>query len=110
MSKAKKQLLRQSILVAVGLLGSSLLPAHAATSATPTKKVYKIKQVSKDLLRMVDKAALTKVKPVYGAETALIPKKFLHGQESTQNASTILSFVPGINATSTNPIGGRAPE
>ncbi|MBU2760147.1 TonB-dependent receptor [Acidithiobacillus sulfurivorans] len=105
MTKAKKQLLRQSILVAVGLLGSSLLPVHAATSATPTKKVYKIKQVSKDLLRMVDKAALTKVKPVYGAETALIPKKFLHGQESTQNASTILSFVPGINATSTNPIG-----
>jgi len=84
---------------AVGLAADSGQAAHG------TKRVYKIKRITKDLLRMVDKAALTRVKPVYGAETALIPKEFVKGQESTQNASTILNFVPGINATSTNPLG-----
>ena len=108
MNKANKYILRQSLLVATGLLGASLMPVYAeVTTATPppAKKIYKIKSVSKNLLRTVEKAALTHIKPVFGAETALIPKKFLEGQESTQNASTILSFVPGVNATSTNPIG-----
>lgn len=107
MIKANKQLLRQSLLVATGLLGGSLLPVPASATITPppAKKVYKIKSVSKELLQTVEKAALTHMKPVFGAETALIPKKFLEGQESTENASTILSFVPGVNATSTNPIG-----
>jgi len=79
--------------------------AYAKETQEKEKKVYKIQGINKNLLRMVDKAALTHVKPVYGAETALIPKEFIKGQESTENASTILNFVPGINATSTNPIG-----
>ena len=99
MNKANKYILRQSLLVATGLLGASLMPVYAeVTTVTPppAKKIYKIKSVSKNLLRTVEKAALTHIKPVFGAETALIPKKFLEGQESTQNASTILSFVPGV--------------
>lgn len=44
MTRPPKQLLRQGILVAAGLLVSGFGPVNAATSVTPTKKVYKIKQ------------------------------------------------------------------
>ncbi len=98
---------RRSVMASLGVLvvGYHQAIAYGAEKTKPDKKVYKIEGVKKNLLRMVDKKALTQVKPVYGAETALIPKEFINGQESTQNASTILSFVPGINAVSTNPIG-----
>lgn len=107
MIKRKTRLLRQSILVAIGLLGSSLIPAYAATSTPPTKKVYKIRKIDKNLLRQISKASITKVKPVYGMETALIPNKFIKSLKLTENANTILNFVPGVNASSMNAIGTK---
>lgn len=100
--------INNAIAITCGLLcGGHMMLAQAATINKQGKKIYKIKKIDKNLLRQVDKDELTKVKPVYGMETALIPRKYIKGLEATQNASTILNFVPGVNASSMNAIGTK---
>lgn len=71
------------------------------------QEVHKIKRINKLIVSKTEQEAETMVKPVYGMETAVIPKKYIEQHDVDSNATTILNSVPGVNATSMNPIGTR---
>ena len=95
----------------LGTLASAfpaLAVAHAkAVAVADHGKVVKITSVSKTGKKRKGSGQAAVMDGAHGAPVARLGAAALHHNEMSENAQTILNRMPGINVTSTNPLGTR---